>query len=333
MEADTIIAKYSSFINRIRSIPESAPLINKQTNTLDRARNQLKRAIKLDPIFSFNALVNLAYITINTRQPLETYKSVAKFILKQAQKQIKSHILPQLYCMQVHAHDEVGEIIYDDFFKQIQTKIDIIHLCYGHNEQAILMIENSQKLIDVFSNNNGKVKIGRKLYLREPQEFVSNNKDGTIELGFHSLTVSHDMNKKDQALELLNLLPNNNYRVSIDFMDMNEKKMEAVMSKVSLSAVCLNINDLDGHLVSQVIENNRVDLMLIASTEQYLRAVKDFPGKISLDMESTHEQLSSSDAEEYLKRRSEHVKSVSFISIDTNTINAIVGSVQQATFR
>jgi hypothetical protein len=60
--------------------------------------------------------------------------------------------------------------------------------------------------------------------------------------------------KKDQALQLLDLLPETYKHVSINYLDMNLEIIKKVTSKANLSNVCLNIQYLDSDQVTNIIE-------------------------------------------------------------------------------
>ncbi len=60
--------------------------------------------------------------------------------------------------------------------------------------------------------------------------------------------------KKDQALQLLDLLPETYKHVSINYLDMNLEIIKKVTSKGNLSNVCLNIQYLDSDQVTNIIE-------------------------------------------------------------------------------
>ncbi|CAF4020510.1 unnamed protein product, partial [Adineta steineri] len=320
LKADHLITKYCSFIHQIKTIPNAIPFIKRHDRIIDQATILLERAIDLEPIFTFTASVNLAYFIIVKSQRSKTYKLKAKFFLTQAQEQIDQYILPSLVFMTIQLPIENDEIIHEDFLKQIETKIDIIDSYNKCNKEAIQRIENSQKLIDASANYNGKIKTAQKLYGNEPKDFVNKN-DGEIKLSFHDLTVSHDIVTNDQALELLDLVPKDYSHVSIEFFNMNKKKMEAIIAKISSHGDCQN-NQM----------NDQIDLNLITSTEQYLQAIKLFSGFVSMNLESTQETLLFTEAEAYLTKQPELVKSISLLLIDSRTLTKIMNDVEPASF-
>ncbi|CAF3707211.1 unnamed protein product [Adineta steineri] len=316
LKADNLITKYCSFIHKIKTIPNAIPFIKRHDRIIDQATILLERAIDLEPIFTFTASVNLAYFIIIKSQRSKTYKLKAKFFLTQAQEQIDQYILPSLVFMTIQLPIENDEIIHEDFLKQIETKIDIIDSYNKCNKEAIQRIENSQKLIDASANYNGKIKTAQKLYGNEPKDFVNKN-DGEIKLSFHDLTVSHDIVTNDQALELLDLVPKDYSHVSIEFFNMNKKKMETLITKISSRGDC---------------QNDQIDLNLITSTEQYLQVIKLFSGFVSMNLESTQETLLFTEAEAYLTKQPELVKSISLLLIDSRTLTRIMNDVEPANF-
>jgi len=321
LEAEDIIVKLSS-----------CNFHTSKCSMIDKAINRLERAVQLDPIFAFNASVNLAYLTIEEYKSLSTYKFKAKSYLIDAQEQITHYILPQLYSIQIELNRDDSQLIFDDFTKQNQNKIETLQLYQHQIEQAIVAIEKAQKLIDVYSKYNQIVNIGQKLDRDKAKDFVKIH-NNIIELNFHNLTIANSFWKYHEAIEILDLLPNNYHDVSIHFMDMNSEITKEVISKAKISVVYLTIQYLDDIEVNAIIEEELVDLTFSSSSiEQYLCAVQVFTGNVILNMELKQQRLSSREAVEYIKTEGKYLKTISFESIDKKTASTIVASVKQVAF-
>src|SRR5262249_21918274 len=136
----------------------------------------------------------------------------------------------------------------------------------------------------------------------------------------------------DQALNLLDLCSRDYKNISIHYMDTNLETMKEVISNTDLSVVRLNVQYLEGSQVCNIIGQDPIDLMLTASTEQYRRAIQTFTGKVTMNTDSAQQRLSPVDAVKYLENEANHVKSITFQSIDKETANKIVSSVEQVAF-
>jgi hypothetical protein len=332
LEADDIIEKLSTWSNSVQSYAQSVLPIDK-AKTADDVIKRLEQAIKLDSIFAFSALANQAHFIVDKGKSDANYKITAKFYLTQAKKEIEQFIMPQLYLMLIKPNTEKKEIqskelFFDDLNKQIESKIDILQHYHNYINQAIQVIECSQKLISVQSKHGQIVNIGGKLYRQEVNDFIERYPN-TIGLTFHNLTVREDMCfRTDQALQLLGTLTQKYKHISINYFDTKLETIEEIMSKANLSTVCLIVEYLDKDQVTKIIGENRVTLTLIASTEQYKQAIENFKGTVILDMESQRLYLSSDKALEHLNE-SNKIQSISFESLNQTTVNQIISKLEQ----
>ena len=332
LEADDIIEKLSTWSNSIRSYGEFVLPIDK-AKTADDAIERLEQAIKLDSIFAFSALANQAHFFVDKGKADPNYKIKAKLCLTQAKQQIEQFIMPQLYLMLIkpsteNKENQSLELFFDDFNKQIESKIDILQHYHNYINQAIQVIECSQKLITVQSKHGLTVNIGRKLYRQEVNNFIQKYPN-TIDLTFHDLTVTEDMCvKKDQALKILDTLTQEYKRISINYFDTKLETIEKIMSKAKLSDVCLTLQYLDKDQVKTIIGENYVTLTVIATAEIYKQAIEKFKGTVILDMGSQRLYLSSDKALEHLNKGNQ-IQSVSFESLDQTTVNEITSELEQ----
>ena len=166
LDAETIIGKLATWSNSIRYFVNKIQFTDKKAVTFDQAIERLERAVQIDPIFAFSALVNHAYCLIHLKPPTSPYKIIAKSYLVRAQEQIGKYILPQLHCMQLETNDTPDEFVYEDLVNQTRMKVEILQLYQSHIAQAIATIEASQKLVDVRVINENQVIIGRKIVSR-----------------------------------------------------------------------------------------------------------------------------------------------------------------------
>ncbi|CAF4154126.1 unnamed protein product [Rotaria sp. Silwood2] len=331
LESEALLNKHFSANNRIQSIAKSGFFMKKKSDPFDKTVDVLKRAIDLDPIFSFSAYVNYAHIIIHKRDNRSTYKVEAKSKLLEACQQIDDHILSQHYIMKNPSTNGIDEIFFDDFAQQTNTKIFILESYKEYVERAVEAIERSQNLIDVYADDSGKVYTGRHLYREEAQEFLSKNQ-GIIDLSFHDLKVTRDIRKNDKAIQLLELLPKDKNRVTIHLMNPSLKQIKNMMSKANLNEVCLVIENLDHLGILQIINNDRVDLMVTTSKEQYQKMIENFSGKVTLAMDSFKQDFSPSEALKYLESTANNVNSIMLKSIDRETINNLLQQIEQAIF-
>ncbi|CAF4075594.1 unnamed protein product, partial [Rotaria sp. Silwood2] len=331
LESEALLNKHFSANNRIQSIAKSGFFMKKKSDPFDKTVDVLKRAIDLDPIFSFSAYVNYAHIIIHKRDNRSTYKVEAKSKLLEACQQIDDHILSQHYIMKNPSTNGIDEIFFDDFAQQTNTKIFILESYKEYIKRAVEAIERSQNLIDVYADDSGKVYTGRHLYREKAQEFLSKSQ-GIIDLSFHDLKVTRDIRKNDQAIQLLELLPKDKNRVTIHLMNPSLKQIKNMMSKANLNEVCLVIENLDHLGILQIINNDRVDLMVTTSKEQYQKMIENFSGKVTLAMDSFKQDFSPSEALKYLESTANNVNSIMLKSIDRETINNLLQQIEQAIF-
>ncbi|CAF4871145.1 unnamed protein product, partial [Rotaria sp. Silwood1] len=278
MDAETAIKQLTTWSNSARSWIEVLPGTDKRAVTYKDAVDRLEKAIKLDPIFTFAAQVNLAHFLIDKEQSTPLYKIKAKSYLNQAQEILGKYILPQLYSMQMETEKKNDEeLIYDDFINQIKLKMSILQLYQSHVSQAITIIEDSQKLIDITvtdGDNPGRIRLGKKLYRDEVTTFL-NQAHGEIDLTFHSLKCHTDLWKHDQALKLLEILSKKDQHVSIYFLDGSMKKIEELESIITSEKIQLNIEYLDSDELEPLMElGSKIDLKLTATTKDYLAVLK-----------------------------------------------------------
>lgn len=332
LEADDIIVKLSSWNNWLRSCGQSILSIDK-AKTPDDAIKRLEQGIQLDSIFAFSALTNRAHFIVDQGESDANYKVTAKSYLTRAKQQIEQLIMPQLYLMLIkpNTEDKISEnkeLFFDDLNKQIETKIDILQHYHDYINQAIYVIECSQKLIGVKSKHGQIVNLGGKLYRQEVDDFIRKYSN-TIDLTFHNLTVTEDMCfKTDQAIKLLGTLSQQYNRISINYFDTKLETIEEIMSKANLSNVCLTVQYLDKDQVTNIIGENRVTLTLIASTEQYKSAIEKFKGTVFLNMASQRQYLSADKALEHLKENNK-IQSISFESLNQTTVNEIISQLEK----
>ncbi|CAF4154283.1 unnamed protein product, partial [Rotaria sp. Silwood2] len=154
LESEALLNKHFSANNRIQSIAKSGFFMKKKSDPFDKTVDVLKRAIDLDPIFSFSAYVNYAHIIIHKRDNRSTYKVEAKSKLLEACQQIDDHILSQHYIMKNPSTNGIDEIFFDDFAQQTNTKIFILESYKEYIKRAVEAIERSQNLIDVYADDS-----------------------------------------------------------------------------------------------------------------------------------------------------------------------------------
>ena len=335
LEADDIIEKLSSWSNYLRSYGEYTLLMDK-AKTHEDAIKRLEQAMNLDSIFAFSALSNRAHFIVDKGQSDTNYKVTAKSYLTQAKQKLEQFIMPQLYMMLIKPSideetKQSKELFFDDLNKQIESKIDILQHYHNYINQAIQVIEASQKLIEVQSQNRQIINMSGKLYRQEVNDFIKKHSN-TIDLTFHNLTVKEDMCfKTDQAIELLKTLTQDYQHIAINYFDTKLETIEQIMSKASLTNLCLTIQYLDKDQVTTIIGENCVTLTLVASSnDQYEKAIEKFKGTtIIVEMISQRHHLSKDKVLELLKEKNTIIQSISFESLNQTTVNEIVSGLDK----
>ncbi|CAF1257028.1 unnamed protein product, partial [Didymodactylos carnosus] len=314
MDAETVTKQLTTWSNSARSWIEGLPGTDKRAVTYKDAVDRLEKAIKLDPIFTFAAQVNLAHFLIDKERSTPHYKIKAKFYLNEAQEILGKYILPQLYSMQMETEKKNDEeLIYDDFINQIKLKVSILQLYQSHVSQAITIIEDSQKLIDITvtdEDNPGRIFLGKKLYHDEVTTFLD-QAHGKIDLTFHSLKCHTDLWKHDQALKLLEILSEEDQHVSIHFLDGSMKKIEELESIITSEKIQLNIEYLDSNELDPLMElGSKIDLKLTATTKDYLAVLKAIHEHVESDEKSdqTRQETSKTRTDRRIIEMDDHIE-------------------------
>ncbi|CAF3863404.1 unnamed protein product, partial [Adineta steineri] len=287
MEADTMFNQLSTWSNAARSWFEVLPWTEKRALNYTDVIDRLKKAIELDPIFTFAAKVTLAHFLIDKKQEsMELYKINAKSYLVQAQEILGRYILPQLHSMQLETQKSNNELVFGDLIDQTQLKVEILQVYQNYLGQAIRTIEDSQKLTDMIiinKDNCNEMTIKKKLY-RDEVRTILNESTGTISLAFHSLKCHQDLWKHDQALNLLNILPEENEKVSIRFLNGSKIKIEELKKIITSCNIRLNIEYLDSNEVQSLIKlfSKTIDLKLTATTDDYLKLIQTLNEGVTL---------------------------------------------------
>ena len=288
MEAENIIGKLSTWQNKARSCLEVLPWTEKQAATYNDAIACLEKAIKLDPIYTFTAQVNRAYFLIDQEKSTDLYKVKAKEHLVRAQEILGTYILPQLYSMQLDTKKADGEWIHEDLGNQIRLKVEILQVYQSHVSQAIAIIEDSQKLIDVtLLSDDGRATLAKKLYRDEVTE-VLDQSSGTISLTFHSLKCHTDVWKHDQAEKLLKVFSKDGETVNVRFLEGSKKNIEELTTIISSTRIQLTVDYLDTNEVLPLLAltSKKVDLKLSTTTDEYQKVLKAINDLVELSESS-----------------------------------------------
>ena len=223
-KANMLIGKTQQFLFRAKHTTEK--IISFGTEKcidIIKARRCLDAAIRLDPIYSFPARVNRAYLSIVERSEDYEYKQLAKFDLHKVQDLITNFILPGLFTMKINPCEtnENQHRDYDDLDKQLAIKIDIIQSYYAHIESAILEIDHSQRLVDLVVSTPRDIVTEEKLLRQQASNFIEdlNLLDETkFKLTFRSLCIQKNTTiNSDQCKKLIKLVKDDYQHISIQF--------------------------------------------------------------------------------------------------------------------
>jgi hypothetical protein len=233
-KADMLIEKTHKFTTRTKQfIKKVASFGFSKSIERKQALQCLDAAIQLDPIYSFTAYVNRAYLTIEQRNS-PTYKENVIVDLTKARDQINNLILPVYHSMQLNLGNDNNEhLAHDELSKQLTIKTDIIQLYSSHIENAILKIEKSRKLVDITIFDKEKITTITKLERYKALELIGSYDSNKCKqfinyvlnhhkykLSFHDLLVYKDIIKKDQAIKLIKLIKlmkKDYHNISINF--------------------------------------------------------------------------------------------------------------------
>ncbi|CAF1229096.1 unnamed protein product [Adineta ricciae] len=329
LEASTKMQKLLSWANKFRSWCSSNHTPGKNIVTVEQVMSLLERAIKLDSVFAFDALTNYGFCLLHQNKLMGEHKTKAKLYLIKAQQCVGEYILPQLYSMQLKSTESSDEFVFDDFAQQIQIKVDILQLYLSHVSNAITVIEESQKLIDIIDTTSKEQRISKKLYHDEVGKFLDTC-SGSIDISFHHLAVHNDTVRKDQAIELLKKLTNDE-GVSIHFTDTNLEAMNKITCISDSVNTRVNVRYLDVPEVLKLLENMSADLTLTSTTvESYLETIKIINKDIKLATDSSLTMMSPSKAEAYINAPSSSVKSILFPSMTLEEFKKIQDKIDKA---
>ncbi|CAF1520933.1 unnamed protein product, partial [Rotaria sordida] len=230
-KADMLITKSHQFFIRTKQfVRQIVSVGTKQSIERENILQCLNAAIQLDSIYSFTAYVSRAYLLIE--QKSDKYKENAIADLLKARDQINNFILPAYHSMQLNLYDDNNNHSdCDELSKQITIKTNIIELYDNHIQNAILIIENSQKLVDITIFNGKHISTIIKVERHKALQLIDTDDKNVFKfsvndyfnrhrfkLSFHNLLVHKDMGiKQDQGTKLLKLMTDNYQDISIEF--------------------------------------------------------------------------------------------------------------------
>lgn len=341
-KADILIGRNHTFLARTKQFMKNVltlgiiKLIERK-----KALRYLNTAIELDPIFSFTAYVDRAYLIIIEQENAFTYKAEAINDLVKARDQINDTILPIFYSMKVKLSNDSNDYLDNNELSiQLGIKIDIIQLYMNHIQNAILIIENSQKLVDIKIINGQKIITQTNVERRKASKFLDHSNKNIFKqflcdnisseiykLSFHNILAYNDMGPKDQGIDLLNLMKPDYSNVSIHFQQITRaiameviQGYEGIIQHGNLRVDSLNQEELL-NLVNFVLnDETKMDLDINAEdSEQYQLIIQNTTGIITIAT-SMQESLKFSTKEEALNYLMQNVdKPIVFITI--NAVN------------
>ncbi|CAF3984552.1 unnamed protein product, partial [Rotaria sp. Silwood1] len=170
-----IIKSHQFFIRTKQFVRQIVSVGTKQSVERENALQCLNAAIQLNPIYSFTAYVSQAYLLIE--QKSDKYKENAIADLLKARDQINNFILPAYHSMQLNLYDNNNNnnSDCDDLSKQLTIKTNIIDLYNNHIQNAILTIENSQKLVDLMIFNGKHISTIIKVERHKALQLINSN--------------------------------------------------------------------------------------------------------------------------------------------------------------
>ena len=227
----------------------------------EQAIENLTAAIELDPIFSFAAYVSRAYLYLE--QKPSGYKQKARLDLITAQKSISSYIIPQLQNMTLSSNVgniEMNENKKESFSKQIIIKLDILNIYLSHIQQALSVIEESQKLIDISFDDKGKQETFTRLTKEEVNDQIANkdNSNKKIKLSFHDLKVDGDMVSRDQAINTVDKANKGYNGISIEWKNLTQDKAKELVNKSS-QPMNINLSNITPDEAIKLIKNTKIN--------------------------------------------------------------------------
>ncbi|CAF4347237.1 unnamed protein product [Rotaria sp. Silwood2] len=238
----------------------------------------------------------------------------------------------------------------DDLSKQLTIKTNIIDLYNNHIQNAILTIENSQKLVDLMIFNGKHISTIIKVERHKALQSIHSNINSIskfsvndyfnrsrFKLSFHNLLVHKDtVIKQDQGIKLLQLMMENYQDISIQFQPKSETLVINIIQsyKKYIDHVNLHMDDLNRDELFNLrdfINSNEtiMDITMIAKKpEQY----QDFIQKcnrgvtINISINQSMKFLTKHEALDYMNQNThKQIASISFTSINSQFFAILIG--------